>query len=291
MKKHHTIQIRPSGVNFLALLTICMSCQQAWGQTPWVELRFNNDTPAVLSTGAEHCEGQFLDGDGQRQNLHSQDAGGVSGEMGDLAFDNSASEMSYIGGIAVLPQPLNIPPVVGSFTITGWFNMGGSQQGFQELARLVRLMGPDSGFDLGLNKGLRLDLRIKGNTGGTNDEWAISEPLMGQSFAADDQWVFFAAVYDSSAKANQVIFYSATFDSQEVEIVSAHSFTSCSDVRLESHRPIEIGNADPKSRIRAFSGFLDNIRIFTSETSAEGALDVETLQKIYSADVLNQGIH
>jgi hypothetical protein len=257
------------------VLSASLAGQSAPAQQPLVELRFNETTSSVVSTGIEKVEGKMVDAEGETQNLHSQDRSGVSGKIGDRAFDNSSATMGGAGGMVVLPAPPNIPLTAKAFTITGWFKQSGSHGPSPELARLVRWVGKDSGFDLGYASPDRLSLGINGNA-------VTSKPTGYHSAEGSGDWMFFAAVFDGAA--GQVTFYRGDTSGGGVDVVSVHPLSE-SETQLDDRRSIGVGNGEPKIRDRAFAGFLDNIRVFVSEGSSEGALGVEALDKIVAADL------
>ncbi len=252
---------------------ITLAGQNAAGQQPVVELRFNETSTGVVSTGIEKAEGKMIDAEGEPQNLHSKDRTGVSGKIGDRAFDNASATMGAAGGMVVLPPPPNIPPTAKSFTITGWLKTTGVFGENPELARLVRWVDKGSGFDLGYATPGRLSLIVNGNS-------ATSKPVGYHAVEGVGDWLFFAAAFDGG----QVTFYRGDASGGGVQVVSVHPLSE-GDIALADQRAVEVGNAEPKSRNRAFSGYLDNIRVFVSEGSSEGALGVEALEKVMTADL------
>src|SRR5215217_7435617 len=63
----------------------------AWGAAPIVEYRFNGTGTSAASTGNDTTSVNFFDGTNSPANLYGPAGSGVSGQAGDLAFDNRAS--------------------------------------------------------------------------------------------------------------------------------------------------------------------------------------------------------
>lgn len=278
MKIQQHLKTRTHFTACLLAGVLSIAAQIASGQQPLLELRFNETSAAVVSTGAEEVAGKIFDAGGEAKDLHSQDRGGSSGKVGDRAFDESSTVSGEAGPVVMLPWPPNTPPMAKAFTITGWLKRDVANDEDRTLLRLVRGGGKrwhEFAFDLGYYGVGRLALSVNENV----NENRVTSKAAGYGSIVGE-WVFFAVVFDGPA--GQVTFYRGNASSG-VQVVSQHPISE-GETLIDRGGNIMIGNS-AKQGDRAFVGFLDNIRVYVPEGSSEGALGVEALERIMAADL------
>ncbi|RRJ96381.1 LamG domain-containing protein [Opitutaceae bacterium TAV4] len=197
------------------------------------------------------------------------DKSGVSGLAGDYAFVTANTSHGSNGGTGVAQSTTADLPELSSFTITGWFktstaiNNGGYL--FASGSIILRTNSVD------ISTGC-LNLSVEGkNSGRTN----LTAPNL---YAKTNEWVFFAVTFNGA----QASFYQG----DTVTGVSTRSNLTLANGSFNPAAGLLIGNNGKTvfSDVRAFAGSLDNIRFFGS------ALSIEQLEKIRTADTLNQSL-
>lgn len=227
-----------------------------------IDADFN--TPGTTAKNGGTWKGISLRGaDGQPADLHTADGGGASGQPGDRAFDNSK----------VAPNPGGRPLgsrgtmakqnlAASAVTLAGWFKQLPASPGRGRQTLFILQSGPDRGLQLSAtpSDGI-LELTVNGKS-------AKSSPLL----AAEGEWAFLAAVYDSAAPEDQVKFFKGGPDVPVAQAGSASLAAGPLDVQDAS--PV-LGNVGGRSA--PFPGLIDNFHFEAA------ALDTEALEGLRRA--------
>ncbi|XHR30936.1 MAG: LamG-like jellyroll fold domain-containing protein [Chthoniobacteraceae bacterium] len=242
---------------------------------PLFQYKFSETGSNVRNTGsALNGDLTLYNSSGAVADMHSGDAGGLTGLTGDRAFDGtSATGMgsSYIGPFAQSSASASAAiDGLQSFTIQGWFN---ASEAIRNVARLVDLTNTGSGFYLS-----------GGGTPGTlslgiNNTCYATSPA---SFSTVNTWVFFAVTYDASLSANNVNFYCGGLRTNAVQWVGASTISN-TPVIVDPRCGIGIGNT--RGPIRPFHGKLDNVAIYGSRWDDRGARTLFELESSRLADI------
>jgi hypothetical protein len=252
----------------LVVLTVLFSMFSIVGfgeePVPILEYLFNETGTVVFSSGSKGLDLKFQkkeDGQFFEADLHTEGGLGVSGNSDDRAFDNYSWCEPFKGGNALAAydsELLNLR----SFTLQGWYKV--DQDGLQKESRICAgpflvCCYPNS---LGFGVSGRVFSTLK--------------------YKERDEWVFFAVTFDNTQAEpkDNVKFYVGTKD-KEVELVSAHSHYYAQK-RLPSNSFWVGAHAGGNY---AFYGFLDNIRLFGSDTDAKGVLTIQQLEAIRRGDI------
>lgn len=218
------------------------------------------------------------------RDLHTSDAGGVSGKSYDRAFDNSGcTAMGAASGPAgKIVQTANNSAVenLRSFTLSGWFSADTAPQAGAILLSRIRGSTTNGGFELLADASTPGALTLRLGNGST-----IQSASSGAHYAppSPGAWVFFAVSYDADASSGQVKFYRA-YRTGTVDLVT--TVTLPAGPLAASSKSLTIGNAPDQGWADAFDGKLDNIRIHGSTTNASVlALSASDLLAIRNADV------
>jgi hypothetical protein len=254
---------------------------EAWGQSgpvPLVEYRFNGSGPMAENTGLDSTPLVLKNAAGTPADLHSLNGGGVSGQPGDRAFDNSASTGMGNAGEGGIAEAASLPAIHGllSATLQGWFK---SESG--PLNSLARLFDTYASSE-------RDQLTIIGRDNGKlqfliNHAGVVTSNA---AYAEVGQWVFFAITYDGTRTSQNVQFYKGT----AIDPVTLVETRTINQGRSTNHTGLWVGNICPATNdcgTRPTDGLMDNFRIFGSTTSSNGVLTLEQLESLRTKDLLN----
>lgn len=264
------------GLGLLSGLSLAASAASA--ATPILQFTFNETGSTAASTGSNTLSGNLWNSAFAPADLHGASGSGVSGGVGDRAYDNSsATGMGNAGTGGVLNLgDVNAIDGLTSFTLQGWFNTATAING---VARL---------FDKNTGAGTSGFL-LRGNvTAGQlvltiNNQSAIS----GTSYGTTNAWVFFAVTFDGSLTTNNVNFYVGS-TSASASLVTTATIAATSSIA--NGVVATVGNASwlasgSAVNNRPFDGLLDNMRIYGATSGSGGVLTLGELEAIRSADV------
>jgi len=180
-------------ISILGLLALAsMAATVASGQTPILQYTFNETGTTAASTGLNPTPLTFLNAIGTSADLHSAYGLGVSGMLGDRAFDNTASTgmgIGSVGGLAGIPA--GTIGTLSSFTYQCWFNVA------TPVTNLARLLEDTHISIEALNGGVVMHVNGKFVTAAA-------------AWSGTGEWVFFAVSYDGTKSSNNLTFYTAT---------------------------------------------------------------------------------
>ena len=218
-----------------------------------LQLRFDADlsggvTSAVAAnTGYLATAATLKSAAGAATDLHSAAAMGVSGALGDRAFDNraTASMGSSSGGRAAVVDRQWFRGVE-AFTLQGWFKTDGAQS-IGNGASLIEQTDSNGGWSLRAATTGALTLTLNS---GSSTKTAVSNAV----FGAQDAWTFFAVTFDARPSSNEVSFYVGS---------------ETGGVTLAGTKSINLSNTSDSVRGdllvgAGFDGLLDNIRLFSA---------------------------
>jgi hypothetical protein len=221
---------------------------------------------------------KFLATDRTPTDLHSAGGEGVSGKPGDKALDLTSAltmggqDSTRAGPVAISPRTTCLDGLT-SFTFQGWFK--GDDQAIQGLARLISYRpstgGEESGFGVysSLSPG---GLNFQGMGASESGGRFRSQSVFTQA----NEWYFFAITYAAST----MTFYEGT----TADPVTVRG--TVPGITLEPIPPLgEISVGNMKFGMRPFKGWIDNIRVFGSQTDDSGALSLKQLDELREADV------
>jgi len=274
--QHKGQKVRRLNILFLPF-SVCLTLylvQTVQAQTAILEYKFNETGTTAPSTGSDATAVTLRNSAGAATDLHSADGLGVSGVTGDRAFDNTAStSMGGSGGRADQADLAAIDTLT-SFTLQGWFKTDGSTAIGGGISKAVVLHNTSgiavnaAGFELFGQQG---DLKL-----------AVDDSNASTSAYGDTQsWVFFAVTYDGTLASNNVKFYKGSGTSTVTQLGTQTVNKGQVDSDTDG---LGIGNESGSSNF-PFDGFLDNIRIFGSQSDNSGVLTLAQLESIRSGDV------
>ncbi|MDR1281568.1 MAG: LamG domain-containing protein [Opitutaceae bacterium] len=218
--------------------------------------------------------------------LHSTDGLGVSGKVGDYAFDNTAATRmggggaingtnAGYGGSAILANGSASLNGMNSFTISGWYNTA-STTAPGNYARLIELGSAGGGVWFQTGAGLQLSMSIGGATGA---KLASLDTRLFQT----NTWTFFAFTYDGDT--GLLSLYAGTKTSGQLELITSDTLANKGIVSTATNQGLAIGNSVGNDQQRPFQGLLDNFRIRGETTGSGGALTQQQLQQIMTTDI------
>lgn len=257
------------------LFCVCIIFYQgqiARAQTPILEYKFNEIGTTASSTGSNTTALTFKDSTGAITDLHSADGLGVSGSAGDRAFDNTAS--TTMGGSGGRAEQADVAAIdaLTSFTLQGWFKTEGTAP-LGTNARLFYNFAGSKGFDLYGKSAINGDMTLGVDNGDADTSGAI--------YGDTQTWVFFAVTYDGTLASNNTKFYKGSGTSTVTQVGTRTVNKSAVD---DEGTGLGIGNKSGSSNF-PFDGFLDNIRIFGTQTGNSGALNLSQMETLRSGDI------
>ena len=248
-------------------------------EKPLLEYLFNETGVNAASSGTVNAPLEFRSRSGNRlADLHGDEGSGVSGKPGDRAFNNTDADMGGGGGVAKTEDNVDDIDGLVSFTYCGWFKTAGDVSFVGSLARLGKDYDENKGWQFLGNNGDGVLVYV--DTG--SRVFAGGKPTDLSVLAQTEKWVFFAVTYDGTKSGNNVKIYAGD---QKKPVALAGTQTINSSTSDKNGVALAVGNEINRSR--AFSGFLDNIRLYGTKTSRDntGALTVEQLEAIRAGDL------
>jgi hypothetical protein len=236
-----------------------------------LEYKFNETgiNTSAASTGTITTAVTMRNSSGGATDLHSDDMTGVSGAVGDRAFNNTASTGMGSAGTGGRADQADLAAIDGlaSFTLSGWFKSGTAITNFAKLIHnMNEAASPKTGFQLTASGGA-LILEVDGSGGTTSQSLA--------SYGATNAWVFFAATYDGGT--GNVEFYTGTTAASVTQVGSDLTITGSPGTVDDETIGLTIGNRGGADR--PYDGSLDNIRIHS------GVLTSTELETFRATDV------
>lgn len=262
-----------------ALLLAC--APMAYGQQKILDFSFDGSDSFAEVSGrgaAEDLSLEFLGMDRTPAELRSADGEGVSGKPHDKALNLTTAlrmggqEETQAGPVAVSAST-SVLGGMTSFTIQGWFKS--QEEAIGGLARLVSYRPSSGGEEAGF--GIYSSL----SPGALNFQGMGALESGGKfrsqvAFDRANDWMFFAVTYASST--------TTFFSGSTTEPVAVRGMVR--DVPLTPVPPAgEISVGNMKFGMRPFKGWIDNLRVFGSQTDDSGALSMEQLDALREADV------
>lgn len=261
---------------------------------------------AVANTGTAGAPGDLTmigsGGPGASTNFYTVDGGGVSGLLGDRAYNNTGSTAMGNQGVTY-SLPNNRGPRAtndtdngilngrSALTVTGWLKTEAGQtwRGLAQVwagdaGNFMNVRGGDGG--VGNGGKIEFDFRTGAN---------VASALVrsnGANWNADGQWMFFAVTWDGGTGAvamyyldglNQIQSSGTTYVSAAGLGVGAIQDTSQQAGNPLATYGLAIGNQAGYA-LRPFDGFVDNVRVF------DAALNTGDLQYIVNSDQQNLAI-
>ncbi len=237
-----------------------------------VEYRFNDDSTTQSSGGTLADSAITIQG----ASAAIGGAGsGVSGQAGDLAFNNSAatamgsqSTSNYRG---VASDTTTDFSALGALTISGWFKadevIGDGAVIFRTNQFSLRAFDASAPSTTGV---------IQLNVSGSN---APRSATTSSLFSSVNTWVYFAVTWDGTT----IRYFQGLVDQAATQLGSSGAF---SPTMSDPQAGLQIGNVAGSSittstTARIFDGYLDNIRVFDS------ALTQNELRDLQAADLAN----
>lgn len=199
---------------------------------------------------------------------------GVSGKLGDRAFDNTKSTMGSAladttGGAIIAPAMGNLT----SFTISMWFKTDGNQS----ISGSARLFDANGMLLAGAHQNGVASFQMNNKEIAQN--WAATNSIL----TTQNEWVFIAVTYngESTTGLGNVNIYVGSANDSVVLVAS----NTVAITGAQSLVTTYFGSTSTYGR--AFDGWLDDIRIYGDTTGDSGALLIEALDEVRLAG-LNQ---
>ncbi|HEY0549957.1 MAG TPA: LamG domain-containing protein, partial [Verrucomicrobiae bacterium] len=254
-----------------AIRSYVVEFEQNLEPAPLVELRFNETGTNAANTGRAPVSPVFFNSSDMPTDWHSESSLGISGLIGDRAFDNTACTGMGSGGSGGRATEIYDTAVDGllSLTLQGWFK---TESALGSNARFFAKQGTGSGFLFLVPSTGVLSLEIDGS----------ASTMSSAQFSEVGQWIFFAVTYDGTTAANNVKFYKGT-PSNAVTLVETRSLGTGRAATNSSGATF--GNANGLQR--PIDGLLDDIRVFGSKTDNRGALTAAQLEWFRNKDIQN----
>ena len=243
-----------------------------------LEYRFNETGLRAVSSGYvnELLEFRTSATGAPLVDAHSADGAGVSGLPGDRAFDNSAAVMGGTGIVARTVGDVDAIDQLVSFTISAWYKTSGTNSLIG--ANAVRLF-----TDIAANNGWSVvSLTNSFNVYGDNSN--VGTNLAGSILAQSNEWVFLAITYDGTLTGNNLKIYGGD-KTTGVVLLATRSLNS--GTLEDNDAPFTVGNQ--AGRDRAFSGYIDNVRLHGTKTAGDnsGALSLDQLESIRGGYIID----
>jgi hypothetical protein len=254
----------------------------AFGQTI-LFYDFNETGTTAASQGSSPTAVTMRNDAGAATDLHSADAGGVSGNAGDRSFQNTVpsdhgSAASAATNSSKADQADNDAiDALTSFTVSGWVKTENWSALSGKTPRIAfNHDGTANGFNVQFLSGSPGDLKLEVDSLTTPSPVEASSGTSGL-YSAKSTWIFFAVRYDGTQTTGNVDFYrgfrndaeaaAAGAGSAAVQLVASAGLgcTTCTLNRGPVNQEavgLEIGNrTEAGVTNRPFDGFIDNLRI------------------------------
>ena len=267
---------------------------------------FNETGTTAASQGTSTTAVTMRNDAGTATDLHSANAGGVSGNAGDRSFQNTVpSDHGSAASAATNSSRAdqadnNAIDALTSFTVSGWVKTENWSTLSGKTPRIAyNHDGSNNGFNVQFLSGSPGDLKLEVDSLTTPSPVEASSGTSGL-YAARSTWIFFAVRYDGNSTSGNVDFYrgfrndaeaaAAGASSAAVQLVASASLgcTTCTLNRGPVNQEavgLEIGNrTEAGTTNRPFDGFIDNLRIdsglttlTTLETYRSAAVDPDPI--------------
>lgn len=260
------------GLACVAFAPLAVNAQLADNLLVFYEFNEQSNTVALDSSG-NNRNGTIV--------VHAQESAGnygingvgVSGRAGDHAFNNTAGTMAARGGAVQYQGNLGL---LSSVTLTLWYKTADASTDAKALTRLFYTGGGATNYDLRFN-----------------DEDSMSflkrAPEAGANFGSDSilnsggEWVFLAMTYVQTASGDNLHLYAGTTEAEARLVSSAAVDWGAIDLAGTSGATLLFGNVSNLGR--AFDGWLDNVRLYGTQTGSDGALDLSAIRAVQTADL------
>jgi hypothetical protein len=248
-----------------------------------LEYKFNdavNGTTSV-STGSTTTAVTFQNASNVATDLHGAAGSGVSGQAGDLAFDNTASTGMGTGtGGYANGGDINAIDSLTSFTVQGWFytSISGTVSG-------ARLMEKNQNA----NNNVSLQYNRNGSAGSLALTLGTTTMSSTAAFSSTDAtlatlngWVFFAVTYDGTLTSNNVNFYTGTTAAAVTQIGTSGTLNG--GTLGTNTGSMKLGNLNGNTK--PWDGYLDDIRVYGATSGNGGVLTLSQLDTLRAADAV-----
>ncbi len=264
------------------LFSLCVSAMlMTTASAQLLEYRFNETGTTAASSGSLNDALTLYNQLNAVADQHSDAGGGLTGQPSDRSFDNSEATGMGVGqtggGAKVATTAFDN---LTSFTVQGWFNASVNSGG---AARLFEKFQSGSASTHYLS--LQLSYNITGDGSlsmrigpGANTATTSYSSLLGRT----QEWIFFAVTFDSTKSSDNLHFYAGS--SAETVLSIGSATLDPSRLPLSNSGNLVFGNANDLTR--PFAGYMDNLRIYGSTVDGSGALTLEALEGLRTADAV-----
>lgn len=260
------------------------------------EFRFNDaangtSTNSTAPGGATANFSNYVatgSGDRAPDDLYGAPGSGVSGQVGDIAFDNSGSTRmggsgninesgAGYGGMALVTNGADLLNGARSFTVQGWYNGASTPTNY---ARLIEIGSFGIWFQ-GTGSGTVLQASSRLDATGTTAQLLTSNDA---SMLQANTWTFFAFTYDGVTGVASL--YGGNSENS-VSLLASTTFaaSTLNTVTSATSQGLAIGNGLGNASQRPFDGLLDNFRVWGEASGAGGALTKAQLEAVRLADL------
>ncbi len=253
------------GLAAVAVLSV-LGTLRADTPEPLVEFHFDNES--LANTGALGGEGRLDNASGgDRLPVFSPGIGGVGHALDNTSASGMGTDSDGEDG-ELFYHPQGGLDELMSITIAGWFK---APEPFTNSARLVnknRSFNVWSGGRLAL---VVFDLENEPRQHVSSPDWQH----------VTDTWTFFAVTFDGTEPVDNMRFYYAYEDSEEL----VHDFVRSVEPGRIRDGASELAIGGNGIGDRTFRGLIDRFRIYGSSEDSSGALTVENIEAIWAADM------
>jgi hypothetical protein len=210
-----------------------------------------------------------------------QNVVGVSGNVGDYAFNGSAATgmgSGDTGPRAVYNSAGANPDLatgsLASFTISGWYRTDVGQQ----LKDLARLLGSST---MTLQGGGSANTELTLSFTSTAGAKSTGSTSFSTAYSPIATWVYFAVTHDSNITGGPNTFFYAGSQSSSVSLVNSATISSPAPWvgwTTASDGPVWANAHASAGGIRPFDGYLDDLRVYGESTGGGGALSLAALE-------------
>ncbi len=256
----------------IALAVVAPLSLQAGLASLLLEYKFNETGTDAASTGPLSTPVTMRENFGTEQDLHGEPGSGVSGHADDLAFHNV-----FTVPVAGYADQADLQALDGlrSFTLQGWFKTEDATP--IQRAALIDKAVPGTGF---IVYSLAPGSLILGVIGAG----VVSPPV----YTETQEWVFFAVTCSISGQPRAVGWYSVNFYKGTASLpVTIVGSANGQGLRFFPDNNVGLRIGSSQERDKPFVGYLDNFRIFGSQTDGSAFLNPGLLEELRQSDVQN----